>query len=136
MSEYHTLNCTFKVEHEDSLIQALKSLGYNPKIYDQPAKLFGFQGDEREQTAHIVIPRKQVGSASNDIGFLRQDDGTYMMHVSSFDNRKWNSKLPDLIKNYTTSVVNKIVNNGPYQCVSQSTDENGVTTIRLVVRDG
>lgn len=47
--------------------------------------LEGFGGDKREQTAEIVIPRRAVGGAANDIGFKLQEDGTYEAIISEYD---------------------------------------------------
>lgn len=95
----------------------------------------GYRGDARDQKANIVIPQSQVGSASNDIGFLRQDDGTYLMHVSAYDKTKWDNKFPEIVKHYASGVVSQIVQNGPYEWESQSVDANGVTTIKLRVHE-
>lgn len=97
--------------------------------------LSGYQGDARSQKAHIVIPRGQISSASNDIGFLREEDGTYTVHVSEYDQSRWKKVFPEIVKHYTTDVVQNIVQNGPYQWDSQTTDANGVTTIRLTIRE-
>lgn len=123
------------MQYESSLLEALKKIGYKPRVYDNATALSGYQGDARSQKAHIVIPRGQVGAASNDIGFFRETDGTYTVHVSAFDKKKWDDKFPELVKHYATDVVHKIVQSGPYQWDGQSTDNKGVTTIRLTVRE-
>lgn len=129
------MQCELRVQYESSLIKALKTMGYSPNIFEQAKNLFGYEGSARIQKAHIIIPKKQVGTASNDIGFFREASGFYTMHVSEFDKNNWNEKLPELIKNYTSNVVNDIVQSGPYQWDNQTVDENGVTTIRLIVRE-
>jgi len=116
-------------------LKALKKVGYNPKVYEKEFALSGYQGDARSQKAHIVIPRSQIGSASNDIGFFRETDGTYTVHVSAFDKNKWNKKFPEIVKHYATDVVNNIVQSGPYHWDGTSTTDNGVTTIRISVRE-
>ena len=47
--------------------------------------LYGYQGDQREQRAHIVIRRQHVGQAANDVGWERQADGTYRAWISEYD---------------------------------------------------
>lgn len=135
MSEFHSVRCELRTQHESSLIEALKKLGYKPSVHEQAKALFGYRGDERNQKAHIIIPRGQVGAASNDIGFFREADGVYTIHVSAYDKKKWDEKFPELVKHYATDVVHKIVQSGPYQWDNQTTDANGVTTIRLIVRE-
>lgn len=82
-----------------TLIRALELMGFEGKIevYDTPQPLYGYRGDERAQKAHIIIRRKYVGQASNDIGFERLPDGTYKALISDYDkghyNDAWLSKL-------------------------------------------
>jgi hypothetical protein len=64
------------------------------QIHAKPAHLTGYQGDSRKQTAHIVVPQTAVndylgGGASNDVGFLRREDGTYEAIVSAYDEGSW-----------------------------------------------
>ena len=66
-------------------MEALKEMGYNPQVSEKPQNLEGYQGDTRKQTAEIVLPRRQVGGASNDVGFKRQANGTYTLIVSDYD---------------------------------------------------
>lgn len=67
------------------------------EVHPKGAKLYGYQGDVRAETAQIIIRRENVGGASNDIGFERGADGTFCMHVSEYDrghyNQKWQQKL-------------------------------------------
>jgi hypothetical protein len=57
-------------------------MGYQPKVNDVAQNLYGYLGDKREQKAHIIIPRSQITSASNDIG-LEKVGKTYIIHTSS-----------------------------------------------------
>ena len=73
--------------HEDYLVEALNELGYAPEVCREGAALYGYQGDERPERAHVVIRRNQLDSASNDIGFRRDADGVYRAIVSEYDRR-------------------------------------------------
>lgn len=66
---------------------ALTRLGFADKVevHQKAQSLYGYQGDRREQQAHIIIRRQHVGLAANDIGFQRQSDGTYRAWVSEYD---------------------------------------------------
>jgi hypothetical protein len=72
--------------------------------------LVGFQGDYRTQDgeghtkdadkalkADIIIRRKYVGGASNDIGFVKGSDGKFKAVISDYDssrhNAAWLAKL-------------------------------------------
>jgi len=41
--------------------------------------------DVRSEKANYVIRRKYVGGPANDVGFIRQPDGTFDMIVSEFE---------------------------------------------------
>lgn len=41
----------------------------------RPQPLYGYQGDLRSDSAHVIVRRAHLGRASNDIGFLHQEDG-------------------------------------------------------------
>lgn len=70
---------------KDCLVEALKELGYQPQVSEKPQNLEGYQGDARAQKAEIIIPRRQVGGASNDVGFKKNEDGTYTALISDYD---------------------------------------------------
>ena len=90
------------------LIKALEEMGFKPtNALENPMPLVGYQGDYRTadgeghtksvaaaMKAHVIIPRKQVGGASNDIGFVRGEDGKFHAILSDYDracgkNEKW-----------------------------------------------
>jgi hypothetical protein len=62
-----------------------------------PQQLVGYHGDLRAQRADLIIRRKHIGSASNDIGFVKSADGTYAAIISDYDsgrhNAQWTAKL-------------------------------------------
>lgn len=60
-------------------------MGYQPQVSTKPEHLEGYHGDQRQQTAEIIIPRRQVGGASNDVGFKKNADGTYTAIISDYD---------------------------------------------------
>jgi Protein of unknown function (DUF1257) len=68
------------------LLAALTELGYNEVEEGEALPLFGYHGDQRPETAEIVIRRQYVGSLSNDIGLVRTPDG-YVPVVSEYDQR-------------------------------------------------
>lgn len=99
MSHYNTLST--KIKNRDSLVKALCKMGFKEdqiELHDNAQNLYGYQGDVREQKANVIIRRKNVGSASNDLGFFKSEDGTYQAIISDYDrnsgyNTKWQGKL-------------------------------------------
>lgn len=78
--EFETVMC-----EERFLIEGLTQLGYRAELHAEAAALFGYQGDERKEKAHVIIRRAQLDSASNDIGFVRGSDGRYRAVLSEYD---------------------------------------------------
>lgn len=68
------------------LLAALSDLGYSEVEEGQSLPLFGYQGDQRSETAEIVVRRNHIGPLSNDIGFTRTKEG-YFPLVSEYDQR-------------------------------------------------
>lgn len=90
MSAYKRLECSF-VDRE-ALLEALRQLGFTPEEHDIPQFLRGYQGEHREEKAHIIVGREQVNklftSASNDIGFFwNEEKGEYELLCSRYDSR-------------------------------------------------
>jgi len=87
-----------KTPRHRSTPQGKKAVTFQPVLHNIATKLEGYHGDKRVQTAELVIPRAQVGSASNEIGFKKQTDGTIKAIISDFDqgqgyNAEWLKKL-------------------------------------------
>ena len=57
------------------LLAALADLGYAQVEEGEALPLYGYEGDQRLETAEIVVRRRYLGAASNDVGFARTDEG-------------------------------------------------------------
>ena len=104
MSKYDCFETT--LNEETPLITALRTLGYVVEVYPQPVPLFGYLGDERPERAQIVIRREHLDSASNDIGFIRQN-GRFTALLSEYDqrlgfDRKWLNRVHQAYKEQRT----------------------------------
>lgn len=86
MSHFTDIQLQFK--NKNILLEALVEMGWRMEcieVHDTPANLYGYQGDMRQDTANIIIRRKNVGAMSNDIGFRLNPDGTYTAIISEYD---------------------------------------------------
>ena len=87
MSKYTTAQTEFR--DKDCLMKALVDMGYTATQYhEQAVNLQGYQGDMRKEKAEIVIPRKTqggLGSASNDLGFSKNEKGYFQAVISDYD---------------------------------------------------
>ena len=73
MSKYVELRTS--LNDEKYLVEALRELGYEPEVCPEGRPLVGYVGDQRAERAHVIIPRGQLDSASNEIGFARDNGG-------------------------------------------------------------
>jgi hypothetical protein len=104
MSAYHTQKTQYK--DRDCLIAALNAQGYKEvEVHEVATNLYGYHGDMRSQKANVIVRRKFVGSAANDLGFIKAADGTYSAIVSEFDSGKHDAGwFTGLKKAYTEAV--------------------------------
>lgn len=112
---------------------ALNELGYKYEEHEIPQSLYGFQGDERQQKANIIIRRSDVGSASNDIGFVKSGD-KYNVIISEYDQRLYGKKFGNhLTQLYAKYKFIKQAKKMGYTIKSQK-EENGRIKIRVMGR--
>ncbi len=110
MSKYEELRTV--LSDERYLLEALSDLGYSPEVSGDGLSLFGYLGDERTEKANIVIRRRQLNSASNDIGFIRDANGVYRALISEYDrgigfDDAWLGRIAQTYKERQTMAVAK-----------------------------
>ena len=93
------------------LLAALAAMGYSEVEEGESLPLYGYQGDQRTESAAIVVRRQHLGSASNDLGFARTELG-YVPIVSEYDSRalQGGQFLPRLRTLYSERVVEEVRN--------------------------
>jgi len=109
-------------------------MGYEPEVHSEAKHLHGYQGDKRSQKANIIIPRQQVGTASNDVGFERVDGG-FILHASQFDHAWRNGvKVKALKMGYAENKLKKTISvMSNCNIFSRKQNENGQVEIELRV---
>ena len=110
MSKYEVLRTV--LSEERFLVEARRELGYSPDVSHEGMSLYGYLGDERPEKAHIVIRRRQLDSASNDIGFTRDASGVYRALISEYDrgigfDDAWLGRVSQTYKERQTMAVAK-----------------------------
>ena len=110
VSKYEELRTV--LSDERFLVEALREFGYSPEVSHEGMSLYGYLGDERPEKAHIVIRRRQLDSASNDIGFARDANGVYRALISEYDrgigfNEAWLGRVAQTYKERQTMAVAK-----------------------------
>ena len=136
MSEFSTVS--IDIVDQDALVDALVEMGYKPLVSKEAKKLHGYQGDQRNQKAHVIIPKSQVGGASNDVGFEKLADGSMVAHISEYDRRS----------NFNTTKLNKVkqlyaqkriekklkLKGSKYRIKSKTVDNKGNIKIKVSMR--
>ena len=135
-SEYHQQQTVYK--DGECLKGALGDMGYTEvETHEIAQPLFGYHGDMRPEKANIIVRRKHVGSAANDVGFIKSADGTYSAIISEFDSHKHNSDWMKALKqHYTERVDNKLAKKTGLQFLSRKVVEvNGKKRIQIQYLD-
>jgi len=66
---------------ERYLVETLQELGNEPEVCGEGKFLLGYLGDERSERAQVIIPRRQLDPASNDIGFANMRNAAHQLGV-------------------------------------------------------
>jgi hypothetical protein len=132
MSHFSVLNTA--LTDTDALCAALADVGYRTvEVHDTAQPLFGYRGDRRQNTAHVIIRRKHVGRLSNDIGFFHRDDGRFTAVISDYDRRKHGADWMDrLTARHAYHVTRARLTEEGFHLAEETTEEDG--TVRLVLR--
>ncbi len=108
MSKYLVFE-DFAFKDRRLLLAALADLGYTEVEEGEALALFGYQGDQRPETAQIVVRRRHLGVASNDLGFAHTPRG-HVPILSEYDQRVLHGGqfLVRLRTAYSESVVEEV----------------------------
>jgi hypothetical protein len=123
-----------QITDTDALVKALADLGFTQVEVHQTAQhLYGYQGDVRPQTAEVIIRRQLIGPASNDIGFKRQEDGTFDAIISDYDRNKYSQQwLQRLTQRYAYHVARAKLEEQGFALVTEEKQQD--ERIHLVLR--
>lgn len=132
MSQY--LNMATQIVSGKHLVKALKDVGFNQvEVYKTAQPLRGFMGDTRVDTAEIIIRKKYVGNASNDIGFKLGPRGRFTAIISEYDQKRYNAVwLNRLTQRYAYHVAMDKLQEEGFDLVEESVQAD--QTIHLTLR--
>lgn len=139
MSAYVELQTQFT--DRDALVAALLAVGIaghalsadQIELAPEGASLYGYRGDRRTTQAHVIVRRKDVCWAANDVGFELKD-GKYVAHVSEFDRGEWAEKtgwLGKVSQQYAKAVVVKKAKKLGYR-VAETMQADGSVRLALL----
>ncbi|WP_414530272.1 DUF1257 domain-containing protein [Nodularia chucula] len=134
----HFSKIAVKFKDKSCLVEALQRFGFFPMLHHKPVNLYGWHGDKREQVAHVVVPRNQISSLSNDLGFYW--NGTeYECLISEYDQGAGIAQagqglganfLPKLQQEYINLYLPKLATQLGGEVVATATKVS-VTTVRV-----
>lgn len=142
MSHFSQIEVDFQSKNESCLVEALEEI-YGKGNVEQSSDgiaLIGYTGDNRSRLptnnpnyapkCNIVVRRKFVGGASNDIGYYRTEDGKYKLCVSDYDSHgHFGKKKQALVKqHYTASITKKQLKAQGYT-VNMSKNKDGTLKV-------
>jgi hypothetical protein len=132
MSHFTTMRT--KLIAKDHLLSALGDLGFTDvETHATPSRLFGYQGDARPELAEIIIRRKHISPASNDIGFSKSTDGTFQAIISEYDRSKYShSWMQKVQQRYVYHATKEALSNEGFSLVEEEQQQDG--TLHLVLR--
>jgi hypothetical protein len=130
----HFTRLRTRITDAAALVRALADLGLKTvEVHETAQPLYGYKGDQRAQTAEVIIRRKFVGRASNDIGFMRREDNSFDAIISGYDRRKYSDDwLNHLTQRYAYHLARAKLTEQGFDLVSEETAEDG--RIHLVLR--
>lgn len=88
MSKYKLIGT--QIKKKEYICAALDDMGipYEVAPEGEELPLYGYRGDRRSQTGAIVVRRKHISSASNDLGWsFDAETGAYRVYQSEYDLR-------------------------------------------------
>lgn len=123
-----------QITDAEILKDCLKEKGVKEVVHHPHAvQLEGYHGDKRKDTAEIVIPRRAIGSASNDVGFKKQPDGTFKAIISQYDSGRFNAGwMVDLKKKYAEKKIMKTAKTNGLTFVGKKVAQDGSFKMQFV----
>lgn len=123
-----------QITDAEILKECLKEKGIKEVVHHPLAvQLEGYHGDKRKDTAEIVIPRRAIGSSSNDVGFKKQPDGTFKAIISQYDSGRFNAAwMVDLKKKYAEKKIMKTAKTNGLTFVSKKVATDGSFKMQFV----
>jgi hypothetical protein len=131
----HFTRVQTQISDLDCLLEALADLGYDDVEVGDDIRLLGYRGDDRSKLpidnpnyappCQVAVRRKYIGSAANDLGFVRSDDGTYECLISEYDTQQHPHLVEQLTQRYAYHVVVKNAKWKGYSIEEEIVEEDG-----------
>ncbi|MGP3971712.1 DUF1257 domain-containing protein [Streptomyces sp. 6N223] len=131
----HFTRVRTELRDPELLAAALAAVGFPAtavETHDAPQTLYGYRGDARPERAEVIIRRRHIGQASNDIGFRRRDDGRFEAIISDYDRNRYDQAwLTRLTRAYGHAAALRYAEDNGYEVSEDVLDENGQRRLLL-----
>ena len=142
MSHFTEMEVQFQQKNEKQLIEALEKVfgKGSVEVHEKGGALIGYEGNDRSKLnhnnanyaplCHLIIRKNRVGSASNDVGYRRMENGKYIAYISEYDQRTNFSedKQNELKKQYSYLVTQKELKRMGYE-IKTTKKQNGTIVL-------
>jgi len=135
----HFVECQTEFRDAEALIAALIECGFPQsriEVHQHAVPLYGYEGDQRPQRAHIVIRRQHVGQAANDVGWERLPDGSFKAWISEFDAGVGPYSKRRNTARFNEAVQNRMKQEYAYQVIARQQRTRGRTITRQQLPTG
>lgn len=145
MSHFSEMKVDHSQKYESELIAALESVfgEGTVEVHENGDGLYGYTGNNRSllgtnskdyaPPCHLIVRRKNVGSAANDVGYRRTEEGGYVAYVSDYDKKSnfKSEKRDRVMQDYATRVAEKQLRKQGYS-VKRTITSDGVVKLTAV----
>lgn len=133
MSHYTAIQTELK--DKEVILEALKMMGFSCEV-GKNLPLHDFLGRKTLKRADIVIPRKSLNTASNDIG-IKKVNNHFEIIISDFDSvqQKTRDFVANLVYRYTYLKVKKELGISNFQLINEKVEEDGTIKIEALSQE-
>lgn len=144
MSHFTEVPTVFSSRYQQQLVEALEErFGKgNVEVSDEGVALRGYKGDDRSKLSvdnpdyaplcEVVVRRKHVGTAANDIGY-KVKDGKFVAYVSDYDKGgNFNKKKQEAVaQDYAERVAKKTAKLKGWITKNHSVEQDGTVVLKV-----
>lgn len=132
MSAYNTLSTV--MNNQNCLVKALRRQFTEVESFGYPADLVDYVGKVRPQKAQVIVRRKYVGGAANDIGFVKNEKGNFDAIISDYDtHRHGQSWLDSLAETYMEERATELMTENDCELAERTVSPSGHITLKYQV---
>ena len=133
MSAYSTLSTI--MNNQGCLVKALQRQFPAVESFSYPADLIDWHGKVRPQKAQVIVRRKHVGGAANDIGFVKNLAGNFdaIISANEMGGKYKQSWLDSLAETYMEERATELMTDNDCELAEREVTSTGHTVLKYRV---